>query len=172
MIGLHITVATAMKAGATCALLSAIVLQPYRLMMVVGKSMEPTYSSNSLLLTETVRPDQLEKGMVVIVNMDTGPIIKRIAFMPGDEIMQAKMGKQWYDMIFFRSATKKELHKINWRRFKVPPGTVYVLGDNQRVSFDSKEFGCVSMSRITGKLVDQRSFNPFCSMGCPAGQEW
>ncbi len=155
-----------MKAGVTCAVAGMLYMQPYRVMVVVGQSMEPTYSSHSLLLTEPVSPDELEHGMVVIANMDTGPIIKRIAYMPGDTILQAKLGKRWFDMIYMKPKGEKELKHMRWRRFVVPSGMVYVLGDNQRVSYDSKQFGCVAMARIHEKVVDQRPFDVLCSQGC------
>jgi len=168
MLGLQPTVATTMKVGAAFALASALYLQPYRVMVVMGDSMEPSYSSHSLLLVEPVSPDQLAAGMVVIVNRKSGPIIKRIAYMPGDVIQQARVSGQWFDMTYMRPATGKQLTGITSRRFVVPPNTVYILGDNQRVSYDSKHFGCVPVSEIREKVCDQRPFDILCTKGCPA----
>lgn len=139
-------------------------LQPYRLMMFVGTSMAPTYQSHSVLLTEPVKPDQLTRGMVVIINMDSGPIVKRIAYLPGDKILQAKFGKTWADLIYVHPSNKKSLEKLTSRYYIVPAGQVYVLGDNQAVSCDSRQFGCVSTSRIKKKLVDQRVYHRFADV--------
>jgi signal peptidase I len=167
MIGFHTLFQTAAKAGLACAALGAIYAQPYRMMMVVGSSMAPTYQPGSLQLTEPVSPNKLAKGMVVLIDMKGGTIVKRIAFMPGDKIMQMKTGATWFDMIYVHPTTKESLRKSTWRNYVVPPGYVYVLGDNQPVSQDSKTFGCVPMSEIKRKLVEQHPFDVLCETACP-----
>ncbi len=46
MFGFHTSVATAIKAGAMIAAVSALVVQPYRVMVVSGLSMAPTYANH------------------------------------------------------------------------------------------------------------------------------
>jgi signal peptidase I len=167
VIGFQTIFPTATKVAITCAVAGALYAQPYRTMMFVGKSMEPTYHSSSMLLTEPVQESELRPGMVVVINMDFGPIVKRIAFVPGDKILQVKVGKDWMDMIYLHVTDQKAVKNLKVREFTVPAGEVYVLGDNQPVSMDSKEFGCVDTSRIQSKLVDQRPFNILCKGGCP-----
>ncbi len=156
MFGFHTSVATAIKAGAMIAAVSALVVQPYRVMVVSGLSMAPTYANHSVLLTEPVRPDQLKRGMVVIVSMDGGPIVKRIAYLPGDQILQARLGHSWFDMVHMKPLDARALGLLHWRRLTIPQGQVFLLGDNFSLSVDSRRFGCVSMSKITCRLIDQR----------------
>lgn len=170
MVGLHTWMATALKAGAAFGALSAVFLQPYRMMMFVGSSMEPTYHNYSLLLTEPVSRDQLKRGMVVIVNTASGPIVKRIAYLPGDSILQAKAGSQWYDMILVKPLTKESLSRLKWRHLVVPQGAVFLLGDNMTVSFDSRSIGCISMNEIERRPVDQRPLGPPENMPAPIYQ--
>lgn len=151
----------AKRVGLTCAIACVAYLQPFRPMVVVGRSMEPTYSNGSVEMTEPARPDQIKAGKVVVIDMDSGPIIKRIAFAPGDRILQAKLDGRWTDLIYVRPIKEGHFERLHWRLFVIPPGMVYVLGDNQEVSYDSKQFGCIPMSRIHRILVDQRPFDIF-----------
>lgn len=147
--------------GALCALAGLAYLQPYRPMVVVGRSMTPTYSPYAFKLTEPVHPGQLRPGAVVVIDMNSGPIVKRIAFVPGDVIIQTLVDGIWIDLIYARPATPRTLARLRWRPFVVPKDEVYVLGDNQSLSYDSKQFGCVPIGRIHRILLDQQPFEPF-----------
>jgi type IV secretory pathway protease TraF len=107
----------------------------------------------------------LEDGMVVIINMDSGPIVKMIALMPGEKLLQTKAGGQWYDMITIKPLKNTSMRKMKWREKIIPNDMVYVLGDNASVSEDSRAFGTVQMSQITRKVVDQRPYDPFAQHG-------
>jgi len=157
----------AVKVGVTCAIAGLAYVQPYRPMVVVGHSMEPTYSNHSVVLTKPVQADQIKEGDVVVINMSSGPIVKRIAFGPGDKFLQAFLDGHWVDLIYVRPTTRKSLSMGRWREFTIPDGMVYVLGDNQAVSYDSKQFGCVPMSRIQRILVDQRPYDLFSNFFRP-----
>jgi signal peptidase I len=136
-------------------------VQPFRPMVVVGRSMEPTYRNHSFVLTAPVREASLKRGEVVVIDLATGPIVKRIAFMPGDKIMQMCLDNAWVDLLYVNPSFRRTPAQQKWRTFVVPAGEVYLLGDNQEVSYDSKQFGCVPMNRIARVLVDQRPFDLF-----------
>jgi signal peptidase I len=163
MVNLHIPLTVAKWAGITCAMAVAAYKQPYRPMVVVGKSMSPTYANLSVVMTEPVRPDQIRAGEVVVIDMPTGPIVKRIAYAPGDKFLQVNNEGDWIDLIYVRPITNKIYQKRQWREYTIPQGMVYVLGDNQEVSYDSKEFGCVPVSHIHRVLVDQRQHDLFAN---------
>jgi len=155
MIFFRPTLASTLKLGGMGIAAAAMCLQPYRPMIVVGRSMEPTYHDKSLQWTEPVSADQLKKGLVVEINMPTGPIVKRIAFLGGDKIRQIRVGDHWMDMLYVHLLPHSKRSQTNYRNFVVPEGTVYVLGDNQVVSYDSRNFGCVPIERIKRVLLDQ-----------------
>lgn len=124
--------------------------------------MEPTYSNHSIALTEPIKATDIHRGDVVVIDMATGPIVKRIAFMAGDKILQVKMAKHWIDMINLSPSVHSKMSTLDWRWYIVPPESVYVLGDNQPVSYDSKQLGCISTSLIHRKLVDQEPIPASC----------
>lgn len=129
-------------------------LQPFRPMVVIGDSMAPTYANGSVLLTTPVdRP--LVRGDVVVVDTPTGPIVKRIALLPGDHRYQLQNPDGWYDMP--RVVVPHHPHKRTVvRSVPVPAGTIYVLGDNLELSTDSRSFGPVDAEKVVRLIADQR----------------
>jgi signal peptidase I len=128
-------------------------VQPYRLVIVEGKSMAPTYADKSTHLA--MRADgPLYRGEVVVLNSPVGTVVKRIVFLPGDQFVQIKMGDTWA-----YAGTKYVKHTnaphVRVRTYTVLPGEVFVRGDNRLNSVDSTSFGPVPASNILDVLVDQ-----------------
>ena len=99
---------------------------------------------------------ELKRGDVVVVQMPDGEIVKRIAFMPGDRIRQVHTSVGWLNLIGVQPVRSSVLPASRFRWSVIPPNSVFLLGDNSRVSFDSRNFGCIPMDRIERVLVDQR----------------
>ena len=149
------TLANVLKLGGFGIAATILYVQPYRPLVVVGRSMETTYQSHSVEWTEPVAANELRRGQVVEINMPTGPIIKRIGYLGGDKIQQVNIGGQWTDMLYVHPLAHSTTKQMKFRKYVVPQGMAYVLGDNQVVSYDSREFGCIPVSRIKRILVDQ-----------------
>jgi len=146
------------KLGIVSLLAGAAVAQPYRLVVVKGISMTPTYGNNSTHVA--MRFDgQLYRGEVVVVRSPLGTLIKRVAYLPGDQIEQVKMGNTWVDAVNLRYKPKKTSH-VPMRTYTVLPDQVYVLGDNRQYSLDSTTFGPIPIKNVWGALVDQEPFLP------------
>jgi len=156
MITLHHNLAATLKIGTSALVLGALFAQPYRPMVVVGRSMEPTYANHLVTLTQPVKVSELRRGQVVVIKMDYGTIVKRIAFLAGDKMTQAKVGNQWMDMLSVHPTSRSKRDVIPMRKVVVPAGEAYVLGDNQNVSLDSRDFGFIREDQIERLLVDQR----------------
>lgn len=140
--------------GAVALGLAGLVAQPRRVAIVIGSSMEPTYHSGEVLLTKPLdRP--LRHGDVVVVNGPDGPILKRVALLPGD------CRTQWYNLNGWTDATTvgrpvKERSKARVRRLPIPAGSVFLLGDNLESSIDSRAFGPVPIESIRGLVLSAR----------------
>ena len=141
--------------GVAASALGALYVQPVRPVIVSGNSMMPTYHTNEVVLTSS-KIGSLEKGDVVVVRNQSGTYLKRLAFVPGDTILQFRQHNgKWIDLIRVR-ATKNSIDNI--RAYKVPMGHYYVLGDNLELSVDSREFGVIYGDQIIGKVLDQREW--------------
>lgn len=127
-------------------------LQPYRPMRFVGESMSPTYRSGEFALTLPV-DGPLRRGDVVLVDTPNGTIVKRVALLSGDSYRQMLVAGDWVDLTGLPQQTCAH------RRVRtqiVPPGTVYLLGDDLTISVDSRSFGPVSVESVRRRLIDPR----------------
>jgi signal peptidase I len=69
-----------------------LILRPFFITKVVGVSMEPSLKEGQLVLATTLDKNY-NIGDVVLVNYDNEVIIKRIAYVPGQKIICADLGK-------------------------------------------------------------------------------
>ena len=111
----------------------------FQFVIVSGNSMLPTLQSDQRILVckalWAVGPPR--KGDIVVVDTEDGFIVKRVVYMPGEEVPAEERPFDW----------PLEPNMV------VPEGTVYVLGDNRRESEDSRVFGPVKIDRVVGKAV-------------------
>lgn len=111
----------------------------FQFVIVSGESMFPTLTSNQRILVCKAlwALGQPNRGDIVVLDTENGFIVKRVAYLSGDEVPSGE-------------------RPIGWPmepNFVVPPGSVYVLGDNAGASEDSRLFGPVRIDHIIGKAV-------------------
>ena len=113
-----------------------------------GKSnAEPTaiYNKDVTPVTEFLR-DFFEIGKVCY--------IKRVIGLPGDEILiqdgKVYINGEEYIEPYIQEGV--ETYASNFYSLTVPEGTIFVMGDNRTGSKDSREFGCVPVDRVEGKV--------------------
>lgn len=143
--------------GAVIAALTAIVVILTYILRVVGvdgDSMQPTMQNGDrLLLTYTC--SELEQGDIVVIDRyDTEPLIKRVIATGGDtiEIVNTKVyvnNVMLVEPYIKGTTTARDMSG----KLTVPPGYIFVMGDNRTVSKDSRmnAVGLISEKDVVGK---------------------
>lgn len=133
-------------------LLNQFVIQSTRVQM---QSMEPTLEPGELLLLEKVsyysHPPQ--RGDIVVFRLRGDPqnhLIKRVIALPG-ETLEIMNGRVYIDgrplsEPYLSQATRPDLTPR-----VIPPGTIFVMGDNRALSNDSRNFGPVPLSDVIAR---------------------
>lgn len=135
-----------------------VTLQPIRPLIFVGESMAPTYQNHQIVLT-SVRVGEVKRGDVVGLASPDGRIVKRVAYVAGDSVPQIHVDHEWMDIpcLGVSAKTEKKL-KGSFRYAAVPQGYIYVLGDNQAHSLDSRYYGCFPVTAIERVVIDPIPF--------------
>jgi len=128
------------------------IAQPYRLVQINGRSMTPSFESGAFLVSSRIVPT-LHHGDVVVFKHEDETLVKRVAFMPGDRILQFWFRGSWFiaPNDFLVSVAKR--HKYPSRWISIPEGRLFVLGDNTYESLDSRSFGPISRSDVIGRVL-------------------
>ena len=133
--------------------------------------MSPTYADGAVLWTKPVdRP--LRRGDVVIADTPEGRVIKRVALLPGDRRLQwkAPCGGA-VDLVGLRPPDSR----VGWTRIQslpVPPGSVFLLGDDLNGSLDSRSFGPIPLDQVRRLVVDQRAADARSGLARPFARAW
>lgn len=133
---------------------SAYQAQPVRLTVVVGDSMEPTYKSGEWALGMRYIGQELHPGDVVVAETPVGTVVKRVKYVEGSTVRQAYFDG-WTDDLSPAVCAYAE-RTSGFRDLPVPPGHVYLRGDNVVDSVDSRHYGPVPMSDIRYVLANPK----------------
>jgi signal peptidase I len=116
--------------------------QSFMTIEVTGNSMLQTFHSGDRLLATNAYwlvGDIRRNDVVVIKDTEPGKfLVKRVNRLENEPVDFPYVPDTW---------------RLEAGQYVVPPGTVYVLGDNLPESQDSRAFGPVERSRILGKVV-------------------
>lgn len=136
------------KIIATLAALGALsVVQPYRVFLVSGTSMTPTYE-NRQLLVGMIRPSKIERGDVIVFRHNDETMIKRVAFIPGDRLERFKFCGSWYLPGTQKGLRYFQSHHLEKQIVTVRPNSLYVLADNPWGTLDSRTFGSIASEDV------------------------
>ena len=125
---------------------------------VKGASMAPALQENEILLFYRL-DSQYHPGDVVVFQKD-GQVeyVKRIVAVEGDvvdldeETGTLLINQEPAEESYIYAKTLPVSEKVEFP-LTVGEGQVFVLGDNREASMDSREFGCVDVSDITGRVL-------------------
>jgi len=119
-----------------------------------GRSMEPTYGDGQLLFCwcPKVWFGQAQRGDVVMVRFAGNQVmlLKRVVALAGETVAfadgQLLVDGKPLDEPYVKTTCDWELEPRG-----VPPGHVYVIGDNRGTPIDTHLFGSVASNRIVGE---------------------
>ncbi len=135
-----------------------LIMRPHK---IRGQSMHPNFPDGEYLLTQKVSYylEDPKRGDVVVFKppiSEEDEFIKRIIGLPGD-IVSVKGGKVFVNDNELQEAYLKDIYTSGGyfldegEEFKVPEGQYFTMGDNRPHSSDSRAWGPVSKSAISGK---------------------
>lgn len=139
-----------------CILMLFAYLQPYKLVVVVGESMTPTYRNRQILVAKRTKYFK-KSDVVVALSDDRTLIVKRILYTPEEYYyyMLKKSGE--FELIMdnsYRSILQvKKIDDAYMMELKVPKNHYYLIGDNLSKSDDSRRFGTVEENEILYKVI-------------------
>lgn len=135
---------------------------------VNGSSMEPNFFTGQKIIIDKLTPkfNGYSRGDVVVsipLQGDDKHFLKRVIGVPGDvfkvyncKIYITRNGKRYIlDEVYLapNTCTHAGYSLTEGRSVKLEEGQYVLLGDNRGVSVDSRYFGVVPASEITGKVI-------------------
>lgn len=151
--------------------ISLVIIIPIRYFLiqpfyVKGASMEPTFYDHEYLIVDEIsyRFDKPARGDVIVFRYPRNPqeyFIKRLIGLPGESV-QIKDGKV---IIFNKEHPEGEVLKESYldddlktygmtdEKINLGDNEYFVLGDNRNSSKDSRSFGPVNKSYLTGRVL-------------------
>lgn len=138
-----------------------LIMRPHK---IKGQSMQPNYPDGEYLLTEKVTYylNSPTRGDVVVLTpppnvSETDEFIKRIIGLPGEKVMvkggHVYINNKVLDEPYLATTlyTNPGDFLLEGQEYTVPDGKYFVMGDNRPNSSDSRYWGPITKSEITGR---------------------
>jgi len=121
-----------------------------------GPSMQPNLYVGYRVMTEKVsyRFHEPDRGDIVIAEREGQEVdlVKRIVALPG-EIVEVRAGHVWLNGEQLSEPYVEEFGGPNYGPSRVPDGCIFILGDNRRLSHDSRSFGPVLRETVNRRVI-------------------
>lgn len=122
---------------------------------VQGHSMLPTLHNDDRVLVNKLAFDfgKPQTGEIIVFQSPVIPSqdwIKRVIGVPGDTV-SIRHNVVYINGKKYPEPFLKYRQSQNYGPAKVPPGYLFVLGDNRPISYDSRYFGMLSEKRVKGQ---------------------
>ncbi len=147
--------------------LAALTLRasPFRLGVVVGESMTPTLQPNNIFVLDKSYYEHSvpTRGEIVVAQANGETCIKRVAAGPGEDLWFIEYtpdgsGSRYTEVVKPRDVLRVQRtlsrypHIGRLRHTYVPEGKVFLVGDAQDVSLDSRSYGPIPIKQIMGRV--------------------
>lgn len=139
----------------------------YSPIAVDGRSMVPTLQHGDVLIISKTKEPEINDIIVLNVETDSGtePFIKRLIAFGGDTVwceegvLYREHGEgegRTVDVLEQSYLTEENAKYTDFDKVNVPKGEVFFLGDNRKLSNDSRyeEIGTVSENNILGVVTE------------------
>lgn len=130
-------------------------LLPVEIVRVESDSMAPTVQPGDRLLVVN-DTDGLRRGRLIVLHdpLGAGALVKRVVGVGGD-VVAIEDGVLVVNgaPVVEPYADPDRIDGVFHKPRSVPPGHVFVLGDDRRGSVDSRDFGPVPVSDAVGRVV-------------------
>ena len=139
---------------AAVAVLVAVLFLP--VLRIYGKSMNGTLDNGDIVVS--VKSSNMKTGDVIAFYYNNNILVKRVIAGPGDWVDIDKDGNVFVnnEKLSEPYLDDKAYGETNIELpYQVPDGRIFVMGDNRKVSIDSRNtsIGCISEEQIVGKIV-------------------
>lgn len=118
--------------------------------VVNGTSMNDTLKDGDVMILDKIgmKINGLKRLDIVVVRTKKSKIIKRVIGLPGETI-ECRDGKIYInDELLEEEYVKGET--LDFSKVEIPSNMYFVMGDNRKVSMDSRSIGPVSKKDIMG----------------------
>lgn len=165
--------ARSLRAVVLFVLVAAWFVYGFRMARVQGHSMEPTFQPGQWLLVRRLNwpSPPLRVGEVIVFQKDGEELVKRIVALPGERPPYESDAALELAQSMARNEVPHFLEKVRNLGEPVPPGHLYVVGDNLPVSDDSRSFGPIPRSSVLGRVLswqeDREKWGPARSARAP-----
>lgn len=129
------------------------------------KSSAQADQSNPVAKYEYQPKNIFKKFTYYVLDIKKKSYIKRVIGLPGEHV-QIDNGNVYVDGALLNEEYLQEGLKTTSEIFtdiKVPEGYLFVMGDNRTGSMDSRQFGCIPISKVESKVCLR--FYPFNKFG-------
>ena len=141
---------------AVCAVLLVILFgYVFGIMRNLSLNMQPAFQDGDLVLYYRI-VRKYPAGEVVVIHYEGQEMLSRVAAVAGDTVDITEDG-----LVINGSLVQEPGILGETTLFKegvtfpltVPPGMVFVLGDNREYAVDSRIFGCIDIKAIDGRVI-------------------
>jgi signal peptidase I len=141
-------------------LIIVYITSPYRIIVVQGISMSPTFKNKQILVAKSINNYQdIKINDILVCELEDNTIVKRVKFLE-HQIIYYYIDSNTSEIKLIDKNTYQYLsthpiirNKSLIQKVVVPKDSIYLLGDNLNNSDDSRRFGTLHWNNIKYKII-------------------